>query len=192
MRGDRPGCQHVRDLGKALRRLLRIRGPSEGSGVAHDVVCRDVPLGEPPYVCPEDSGDKPAAGPEELDVTSDRTPAIEDVEDGVDTVRVRLPQQVGDVSGPGVIDLRSTEAPCLCEVSAYRRDYMGAARQCHLNRVASDRAGRSDHEQTLASDDAEELKRTEGPLSPRPEARPPARRRPPTRLPCSPHGTRTA
>ena len=81
--------------------------------MADDVVCRDLPFGEPVHICAEDGGDEPASAIEELRVALDLGRAIDDVEDRVDAVRVGLSQRPDSIRGADVVRFLGAQAPCL-------------------------------------------------------------------------------
>jgi hypothetical protein len=63
-RSDCPVREHARDLVQPLRRCQGIRVP-------RNVVCCDLALRKPPFVCRVDRRDKAASGPENLSVAAD-------------------------------------------------------------------------------------------------------------------------
>jgi len=124
-------------------------------------VRRDLALGEPPFVRRMNRRDEAAGAFENLAVTADSVRTVDEVENGIDPIRMRRAQRVDHLAGFGIVDFFGTETASLVGVAANGRDDMRAAGVRHLHRVAADSAGRANYDQTLARGGAEQLERPE-------------------------------
>ena len=82
---------------------------------------------------------------------------VDEIEDCVDTVRVRRAHRVDYLDGLGVVDFFGAEAASFVGIAANGRDDVRAVGARHLHRVAADRAGRAHDNEALARGDAQHL-----------------------------------
>ena len=94
---------------------------------------RDFALSEPVCVCRIKRGDEVASSFENLSVATDRVLAVDEIEDRVDTIRVRRAQCADYVDAFGVVNFFGTEAASLVGVAENGCDDMRAAGPRHLH-----------------------------------------------------------
>jgi len=123
------------------------------------VVSGDLALSKPTLVGGEDGRDQMSSGPDDVGIAADGIGAIDQVEDGIDTVEMIGLQRIDDVHGLTVVHLLGSETTCLIGIAADSCDDMCAASASDLHRVAADPAGRAHHHDVLTFGDPEHLNR---------------------------------
>src|SRR6202034_3754588 len=150
--GNRAVREHLSDRVQSLRRY-------QGILTGGMVVRGDVTLREPAFVRSEDGRYQLPAAPDDLGVAANGVRAIDQVEDGIDTVGVIGVKRIDYVNGLAVVHLFGSKTTRLVGVASHGRDDMCPAGMAHLPRVAAAPAGRAHHDDVLACCDLEQLKR---------------------------------
>ena len=116
---------------------------------------------EPRFLRDVDRRDDAAAGFENLRIAADCIRIVDEIEDRINALWMSRLQRADYIAGFGIVNFLGAEGASFVGVAANGGNDVCAAGASHLDRVASDPAGRAHYNQALVCGEGQKIKRSE-------------------------------